>query len=114
MTLNKKVVGVKKCGFKVALDTKSVVKEIVKMSLENLITDLNKKVGELKEENKKLKEQLDAKIVLINNGWEEERYLLQDKVARYEKALKEILLYTGTDYSMIPHAIATKALKEGE
>lgn len=37
-----------------------------------------------------LQKKLDAKIVLINNGWEEERYILQDKVERLEKRLEEL------------------------
>lgn len=32
-----------------------------------------------------LEKQLDAKIVLINNGWEEERYALQEEVIQLQK-----------------------------
>jgi hypothetical protein len=42
----------------------------------------------LLDKNEKLQAQLDAKILLINNGWEEERYVLQERVLRYEKVLK--------------------------
>jgi hypothetical protein len=42
----------------------------------------------LQDKNEKLQAQIDAKILLINNGWEEERYVLQEKVLHYEKVLK--------------------------
>jgi chromosome segregation ATPase len=35
----------------------------------------------------------------------------QAKAERYEKALQEIVKYTGSDYTMVPYAIATKALE---
>lgn len=46
-----------------------------------------------------LQKQLSAKITFINNGWEEERYSLQDKVERYEKALNEIARWDKMLYS---------------
>jgi predicted RNase H-like nuclease (RuvC/YqgF family) len=38
----------------------------------------------------------------------------QAKAERYEKALQEIVKYTGSDYTMVPYAIATKALEGKE
>jgi hypothetical protein len=47
------------------------------------------RIEDLESKNESLKKQLDAKIVLINNGWEEERYVLQSKIEKYEKYFQE-------------------------
>lgn len=39
---------------------------------------------------KSLQEQLDAKIVFVNNGWEEERYALQEESIHTREALLEL------------------------
>jgi len=41
------------------------------------------------EKVEKLQERLDAKIIIINNGWEEERYVLQEENIEYKKSLEE-------------------------
>lgn len=43
------------------------------------------RIEELEAKNDSLKKQLDAKITLINNGWEEERYALQERVITLEE-----------------------------
>ncbi|UAT29466.1 hypothetical protein K7T73_12735 [Bacillus badius] len=45
------------------------------------------RIEELEAKNESLEKQLDAKVVLVNNGWEEERYILQTKVVQYETVL---------------------------
>ncbi|MBO0961458.1 hypothetical protein J1P26_17265 [Neobacillus sp. MM2021_6] len=56
------------------------------VNLDEVIEDVDWLIDQA-EKVESLQQRLDAKIVLINNGWEEERYALQDKVERYEKAL---------------------------
>jgi hypothetical protein len=52
-------------------------------------TSIDREAGELLvfETCNRLKDLLEAKITFINNGWEEERYVLQSKVEQYEKTL---------------------------
>lgn len=56
-----------------------------------------------------MKDILEAKITFINNGWEEERYILQDKVERYKDALNEIIGVSEMGYEV--RKIAQEALK---
>ncbi|BDH62328.1 hypothetical protein MTP04_24580 [Lysinibacillus sp. PLM2] len=59
-------------------------------AIDSIVYDevLIKVISEIVEENKKLKEQLQAKVTFINNGWEEERYALQEEVIKLREALE--------------------------
>jgi|SRR5579875_729712 len=54
----------------------------------SLACDLADSIPYLIEQIEKLQKQLDVKIMFVNNGMEEDMYILQEKVIRYEKALK--------------------------
>lgn len=67
------------------------------------------RIEELEQKNESLKQQLDSKIALINNGWEEERFILQDRVERYENSINLAIAHLEESES-IP--LALDALKE--
>jgi hypothetical protein len=69
----------------------------------------------LKEKVEKLQNQLDAEIMFVSNGMEEEQYLLQEKVIRYEKALEEInqtaIYYDSRGWALNPDRIGKIVVK---
>ena len=49
------------------------------------------KVGALISTAERLQKQLDAKLSLVNNGWEEERYVLQNRVEELELFVNDLV-----------------------
>ncbi|WP_416149482.1 hypothetical protein ACM26V_00335 [Salipaludibacillus sp. HK11] len=62
------------------------------------------------EKAENLQEKLNEKIMFVSNGMEEEHYSLQEKLIRYEKALKEIALRKGDFYEDEVASIAEEAI----
>ncbi|BDH62127.1 hypothetical protein MTP04_22570 [Lysinibacillus sp. PLM2] len=91
-------------------------------AIDSIVYDevLIKVISEIVEENKKLKEQLQAKVILVNNGWEEERYALQEEVIKYREALEKIATRKMSCYLSESHMnqdfikIANEALEESK
>ncbi|RKJ60354.1 hypothetical protein D7X33_27935, partial [Butyricicoccus sp. 1XD8-22] len=77
-------------------------------------------ISQIVEENKKLKEQLQAKVILVNNGREEEQYALQEEVTKYREALEKIATRKMSCYLSESHMnqdfikIANEALEESK
>ena len=49
------------------------------------------KLGELEKQVQMVQKQLDTKLTLINNGWEEERYVLQNRVEELELFVNDLV-----------------------
>jgi chromosome segregation ATPase len=74
------------------------------------VEQLQQKIEHL---NLKYNASLDAIVGFVQDieRLKEQLQQAQAKAERYEKALQEIVKYTGSDYTMVPYAIATKALE---
>lgn len=55
------------------------------------ISELKSETAKLREENRKLKQKLEAKLVFVNNGWEEERWHLEERVIELEEKNRSLL-----------------------
>ena len=49
------------------------------------------KLGELEKQVQMARKQLDTKLTLINNGWEEERYILQNRIEELELFVNDLI-----------------------
>ncbi|MBG9586901.1 hypothetical protein [Cytobacillus firmus] len=84
--------------------------QLLKDDFDHAVRELklrNELIADLRKENEKLKDRIDTKIIFVNNDWEEERYVLQDKVESYEKALRDIDTHIRATTEPVPYIVQT-------